>query len=155
MSQLVKLPVIHCCLLLFGCVLATGRLSAEPPTPLGAEPPTPPSTPAKDTNSRTLPKAKDLPAGPDEFTSALNRKKEEEKAKNVGVVLLAGVAILGVFLMAMVLVWGNRVRRMTRRPLPTQCRGDELWYLRPKKQLPNREVEPATDLPPATDEDTA
>lgn len=58
-------------------------------------------------------------------------EKREGRQKVVAAAfLLMGILGLGLFLLALVLWWGFRVRRLVRRPLPKAGPGDELWYLK-------------------------
>lgn len=56
------------------------------------------------------------------------------RAKQLGVVMLGGIVIIGVALVAFVLIWGNRVRRTARAPLPRVADRNELWYLKPGRK---------------------
>lgn len=61
-----------------------------------------------------------------------------ERARQLGVVMLGGIVIIGIALLAFVLIWGNRVRRTAREPLPPVARVNEMWFLKPpKKQGPD------------------
>ena len=53
----------------------------------------------------------------------------------------AGIVFGGVILLALVVMWGNRTRRLARSPLPPIAKRDDLWFLKPK---------PSTDEPPPT-----
>ncbi|MSR59391.1 MAG: hypothetical protein EXS05_17400 [Planctomycetaceae bacterium] len=66
----------------------------------------------------------------------------QRRAYSVGIVMLGGILICGVGLIAAVLLWGNRTRRIARQPLPKVAPVDELWYLKGKK---TDGVEPAID----------
>lgn len=44
----------------------------------------------------------------------------------------AGIIFGGVILLALVVMWGNRTRRLARSPLPPVAKRDELWFLKPK-----------------------
>jgi hypothetical protein len=48
----------------------------------------------------------------------------------MGVVMLGGILICGVALVALALLWGHRIRRIARQPLPKVAPRDELWYLK-------------------------
>ena len=50
--------------------------------------------------------------------------------------MLTGIVMIGIGLVAFVLIWGNRTRRRARELLPPMQRGDELWFLKPKKKHP-------------------
>ena len=43
-----------------------------------------------------------------------------------------GIIFGGVILLALVVMWGNRTRRLARSPMPTVAKRDELWFLKPK-----------------------
>jgi hypothetical protein len=51
-----------------------------------------------------------------------------------GFVMLGGIIVGGTLLLALVVIWGNRTRRMARSPLPPVSKRDELWFLKPKKE---------------------
>jgi hypothetical protein len=46
--------------------------------------------------------------------------------------MLGGIIVGGTLLLLMVVMWGNRTRRLTRQPLPAVAKRDELWYLKSK-----------------------
>lgn len=58
---------------------------------------------------------------------------ESKQAATIGFLLLAVITFTGLTLVALVVVWGHRVRRVVRGPLPAQSARDEFWYLRPPK----------------------
>lgn len=69
-------------------------------------------------------------------TSDDAERTERRRSANILVVLIGLILILGVAMLTVVMVWGHRVRRLARRPLP-ECEAtpDPLWYLRnPPKQ---------------------
>lgn len=74
--------------------------------------------------------------------------KVRNQAYQVGVMMIGGILIAGVGLLALVMIWGNRMRRIARQPLPTVAPRDELWYLRNKK----RDQTTTSGEPPAADE---
>jgi hypothetical protein len=61
-----------------------------------------------------------------------DREQARRGAFFSGVVMLGGILICGVGLIAVVLLWGNRTRRMARQSLPKVAPRDELWYLKHK-----------------------
>ena len=71
----------------------------------------------------------DTPAIPPADSDARN------KAVVVGTAIIAVIAVAGLIMICLVAVWGRRIRKVIRQPLPNQSRGDELWYLKPKKQV--------------------
>lgn len=58
------------------------------------------------------------------------QKKENHKKAAAGMMVLVGIALAGVGLLLIIILWGNRLRRISRRPLPSAERGDELFYLK-------------------------
>jgi hypothetical protein len=73
---------------------------------------------------------------------------EARRAFDAGVLMLATILIAGVGLMALILLWGSRARRIARQPLPTVAPRDELWYLKNKKESATA----TGDDPPTADE---
>lgn len=63
--------------------------------------------------------------------SAIDQQDDIKKRKlEIGMILTSGVLILGIFLIAMILLYGRRLRRqLALGREPTQPR-DELWYLK-------------------------
>jgi len=54
-------------------------------------------------------------------------------------ILLACIIAGGALLLTLVVTWGNRTRRLARSPLPPVSERDELWFLKPRKPLPEGE----------------
>jgi hypothetical protein len=96
------------------------------------------------------PAAADEPARADEPAPILEDDEEaRRRAYSTGMVLIGGILITGVGLLAIVLLWGNRARRIARQPLPKVTARDELWYLKGKKpQLPNAPPSPGESPEP-------
>lgn len=74
--------------------------------------------------------------------------REKEKMANVALVLLVGIASAGILLIAGVLIWGSRVRRISRHrekaaPL------DPLWYLRGSPPLEADASPPGDETSPS------
>jgi hypothetical protein len=63
-------------------------------------------------------------------TDSPTRRKE---ALTLGFIMLGSIIIGGTILLALVVMWGNRTRRLARSPLPPVAERDELWFLKPKK----------------------
>jgi hypothetical protein len=61
--------------------------------------------------------------------------------------LVAGIAVLGVFLIVVVLLWGIRLRRRNRTRKPPPAPFDPLWYLR-KGTTAESSPPPADDADP-------
>lgn len=62
--------------------------------------------------------------------------------------MLAAILIGGTLLLALVVLWGNRARRLARSPLPPVSKQDDLWFLKPKKSLDPAEGEPRGNAEP-------
>jgi hypothetical protein len=60
-----------------------------------------------------------------------------------GILVVAAMACSGVVLLLLVVLWGHRLRRIARTPLPRQSQLDEFWYLR-HKERPARDTGQAT-----------
>ncbi|MBM79251.1 MAG: hypothetical protein CMJ78_01500 [Planctomycetaceae bacterium] len=74
-----------------------------------------------------------LPNGPE-----AGEKQAKSRAVMIGTTILAVITAGGLFLIGLVAMWGRRVRKVIREPLPNQSRDDELWYLkRPKDKVPD------------------
>ncbi len=58
-----------------------------------------------------------------------DREPGAQERVAAGVLLLAGLIVLGLTLMAITVVWGARLRRIVRRPVEPSSKPDELWYL--------------------------
>ena len=57
------------------------------------------------------------------------RRKQRRRAGSIGLVLLGLIAGIGIFLVAFIMIWGHRIRRIARQS--GQCTvPDQLWFLR-------------------------
>lgn len=65
--------------------------------------------------------------------AAASDARERKRKAYAGLLALLGIALTGVGLAAMVLLWGARLRRVNRQPLPAADLKDELWFLRAGK----------------------
>jgi hypothetical protein len=72
---------------------------------------------------------------------------EKQRRAMAGLAALAGIAIIGIGLLAVTLLWGARLRRLNRKPLPNAPLKDELWFLRPPKGPPAESS--STPVPPS------
>jgi hypothetical protein len=61
--------------------------------------------------------------------------------------MILGIIFSGTMLLLFVVMWGQRTRRLARKPLPSVAKPNELWFLKPKR--PIADEKPAAD---ATDE---
>lgn len=66
------------------------------------------------------------PDGPDNPTQTLT----------IAMYLLIALTVGTVSLMLVLMLWGSRVRREARKPLPATKPNDPLWYLKTKKKAP-------------------
>lgn len=78
-------------------------------------------------------------AAPEEIRQAQQQREEKKRAEKerltrVGVVLFWLVVALGVLMMAAVIVWGLRTRRITGEKLPDVTADNPLWYLQPGEE---------------------
>jgi hypothetical protein len=87
----------------------------------------------------------------DERLDDANRPPPDPQARtyalSVGFVLLGCIIVGGALLLTLVVTWGNRARRAARSPLPPVSERDELWFLKPKKPLPEGESDDETEAP--------
>ncbi|HLJ09668.1 MAG TPA: hypothetical protein VKU82_00690 [Planctomycetaceae bacterium] len=65
-------------------------------------------------------------------SGALDRPPEK-RSVSLALFMLGGIIVAGTLLLALVVMWGNRTRRLARRPLPGVSKRDDLWFLRPAK----------------------
>ncbi len=81
-----------------------------------------------------------------------DRRSERRRAVTAGMLLLAGIVVVGVTLVGLTMVWGHRLRRIGRAEQPTTTTVDPLWYL--KNDVPQPGPPPPTDkeFPAETDE---
>jgi len=61
--------------------------------------------------------------------------------------MLAAILIGGALFLTLVVLWGNRARRLARSQLPPVSKQDELWFLKPKKNAGDPD-EPEGQMPP-------
>jgi hypothetical protein len=72
----------------------------------------------------------------------------KKKAVWLAFAMWAGIIFGGVILLALVVMWGNRTRRLARSPLPPIAKRDELWFLKPKPSADD--AEPAGPVDPGS-----
>lgn len=81
------------------------------------------------------PESSDAPAANEPGESATPVVIDPHLKKNavwLALIMWAGIIFGGVILLALVVMWGNRTRRLARSPLPPVAKRDELWFLKPK-----------------------
>jgi len=67
-----------------------------------------------------------------------------------GVLILVGVAAIGLLLIAAAIIWGGKVRRLVRYEAPEPTRQDDLWYLRKERPADDTpSTEPSAEESPA------
>jgi hypothetical protein len=67
------------------------------------------------------------------------------------VYLVVGIAMVGALLIALVMLWGARMRRGARTRLPPTPPPDPLWHLKPRREPGNRPDDRTEDAGPARD----
>ena len=68
-------------------------------------------------------------------------EQDKERVVTAATFLLALIAFAGLVLLALVMFWGYRTRRIARTPLPRTTQPDPFWYLRADKQAPPQDEE--------------
>lgn len=63
-------------------------------------------------------------------------KSEQRRQAFAGLLAIAGIAIAGIGLATVTILWGARVRRETRKSFTPTAPRDDLWFLRPPKSPP-------------------
>ncbi len=59
---------------------------------------------------------------------------EKRRRAMAGLMAVSGILIVGVMFLAVVVIWGARLRRLARRDLPAQTTlQNDLWFLKPPK----------------------
>lgn len=88
------------------------------------------------------------PANAGENKPAPPKNRPQVKAY-IALAALAGILIVGVALVALILLWGARLRRQLRRPLP-ECEIPErnFWFLKPPKPKASDAMLSDTHIPP-------
>lgn len=84
--------------------------------------------------------------------------KEKKVKAYAGLFALAGIVIVGLFLLAFTVLWASRLRRQLRRPLPASDPPErDFWFLKPPKapvqnsSLPEFEPPPPSPQTPSND----
>jgi hypothetical protein len=77
-------------------------------------------------------------------TESLRNDDEPEKRRSAmaGLAALAGIAIVGIGLVALTILWAGRLRRLNRQPLPEAPLKNDLWFLKPPKSPPGSSLPP-------------
>jgi hypothetical protein len=87
---------------------------------------------------------------PDQSSAADPQKKNQ--TLSFAFVMLGCIIVGGAMLLALVVIWGNRTRRLAQSPLPPIAKRDELWFLKPKKDATDGTgVDHGSDPDQATD----
>lgn len=62
------------------------------------------------------------------------READKQQRATAGLMALCGILIGGLMFLALVMIWGARLRRLARRELPAQkTLQNDLWFLKPPK----------------------
>jgi hypothetical protein len=85
--------------------------------------------PAGDTAEAAEPSERPSPGQ----SSATDLQKKNQ-ALSFAFVMLGCIIVGGAMLLALVVIWGNRTRRLAQSPLPPIAKRDELWFLKPRKE---------------------
>lgn len=84
--------------------------------------------------------SEETPASPNAAQAADDEElseKERETRITAGLAAVAGIATVGIGLIAVTLIWGARLRRQNRLGLPTASPPSENWFLkRPRPEAP-------------------
>ncbi len=86
-----------------------------------------------------------------EFREAKSESAEKQRAITIGFYLLIALVIGVVSLMGVLMLWGARVRRLARKPLPNTSPNDPLWYLKGKSADSCEPPDPLPDAPSEND----
>ncbi len=74
------------------------------------------------------------PAVPQDPAALLDPAEQAKRRRAyAGLMALVGIALAGVLLALGTVVWGRRLRRLNRKPLPSAELKQDLWFLRPEK----------------------
>lgn len=82
-------------------------------------------------------------------------EKEKRTRAYAGLMALVGIVVTGLAVVAVVMLWARRLRRINRMAPTRTVVKDELWFLQPSRpgnQLPNRNP-PRESPPPSTASD--
>lgn len=92
----------------------------------------------------------DPATAPETTPEPLVKPDEQERRVKLtaGLAALAGIAILGIVLAAVIIIWAGRLRRLVREPTTPTGKQDPFWFLRPGKLPPLT----STENPPEDDE---
>ena len=74
------------------------------------------------------------PSTPTEPVSAMDAEKKRKAT--IGLAAVGAIAILGVSVIAMTMIWARRLRRLARDSGPVQkTAGNDFWFLKPPKPI--------------------
>ena len=75
---------------------------------------------------------------------------EKRRKASAGFAAIGGIAILGISIITMTMIWARRLRRIARDPLPAQrTAGNDFWFLKPPKPTVDESL-PGGDRPPSS-----
>jgi hypothetical protein len=106
--------------------------------------------------------AEESPAGGDRAAAAPSERRSPDQSSaadlqkknqtlSFAFVMLGCIIVGGAMLLALVVIWGNRTRRLAQSPLPPIAKRDELWFLKPRKEAGDGT---GVDAPSDPDEET-
>jgi hypothetical protein len=109
------------------CLLLAGQVAAQD------EAETPATLPVETS-------AVDKPGAPavQEPGSGMKSDPLKKRKATAGLAAVGGIAILGISIIAVTMLWARRLRRLARDRGPLQkTEGDDFWFLKPPKQIAN------------------
>lgn len=90
------------------------------------------------------------PALPQDPAALLDPAEQEKRRRAyAGLMALVGIALAGVLLALGTVVWGRRLRRLNRKPLPSAELKQDLWFLRPEKPAVGETLRGDREPPPS------
>ena len=94
------------------------------------------------------------PARDADSTEAANAPTpaQREQIATVAVTMLAAILFGAIFLLALILIWGRRLRRLARASTPKPTAVNETWYLKPDKEDTPTRSDDSEDIPPRQSE---
>jgi hypothetical protein len=63
----------------------------------------------------------------------VDRPSQRRAIVQVAALALVGILLLGTFLVVLPIVWGHRLRRMSRQPAPSCAPSNPFWFLKPSQ----------------------
>lgn len=77
---------------------------------------------------------------------------QREQIATIAMTMFAGILCGAIFLLALILIWGRRLRRLARASTPKPTAVNETWYLKPDKEDSAARSDDSDDIPPRQSE---